>query len=724
MKKFFLIFLALIFLIGAGIIYLNNVILPIKIKSLIIKSLQEQSKKRASLESLQFNIFKGLVLRNLIIYDDEKPIISIKESSAAFLILPIFKKMIVIPALKFKSVEIFLERRKDNTLNIQDLLLKKTPQSQKAKFSIYVYKVNITDAKIKFQDKSFPKAFSKNIENSELNLYLSLPGSIKFNLKSEILTTPIINLKASGNFLFPEKQLTAKITLKDFSPREFFCYYQNLGISIPEGSIDALIDLKLKNDILYLDFATENKNLTILRNMQVFANLNANLKSNLQYSLNDKQVNGYLDVINAVLKLGKMEFPFADINGRFEFSLRQLKWLGLSFKYSGVTYKTQGTLTDFRMPFVQLELTSKDLFLESNFALNNKLIKLSKLSGRYLSSEFLMTGDINTSSPPDIETDIDGKLNINLEDIKELLKKFTPLEVNNKGLQSPSAGLFLMAFKKQLEKIKPEGSMHVQFNVNGNINDIKSCKVLAEFASSSISAYGLKAKDFFLKFSQKDAIIDIPRIYLSFYDGSIEAGASMNLDSSDLPFRLTADMQGIKIEKLKLDTVAKEEDLAGTVSAHVKINGLFNEISKLSGAGKINIVEGKLWQLNLFKGLGLLLFAKDFSNIIFHESSCDFFIQDKYIFTNILELKSNITELSGSARIGFDSSIDASLNVHILDEAIPLTGTFKDVTTVILDQAGRFGVIKISGTLREPKYRFQPAFVDIIKGLREAIFGE
>jgi hypothetical protein len=264
----------------------------------------------------------------------------------------------------------------------------------------------------------------------------------------------------------------------------------------------------------------------------------------------------------------------------------------------------------------------------------------------------------------------------------------------------------------------------MQFNLDGNLSDFKSCAIKAELSSQSLSIYGLKSHDFLMSYNQSEGIIDIPLIHSSLYDGTIEAGAKMNLNSANPPYFINADIQNIKIEKLKLDTKAKEKDISGTLQAQLKLNGFLNDISKLKGTGKINISEGKLWQLNLFRGLGSLLFAKDFANIVFQEGACAFLVQDQYIFTDDLRLKSNIADLSGPVKIGFDSSIDASLNVQVLDEMVPLTGTFKDITTAIVGQAGRFGIIKISGTLNEPKYKFQPAVVDIIRGLKDAIFGK
>jgi hypothetical protein len=180
-------------------------------------------------------------------------------------------------------------------------------------------------------------------------------------------------------------------------------------------------------------------------------------------------------------------------------------------------------------------------------------------------------------------------------------------------------------------------------------------------------------------------------------------------------------MQNVKIEKLKFDAGAKDKDVAGTIQAEVKINGFSNDLAKINGLGKIAITNGKLWELNLFKGFGQLLFAQDFSRIIFKEGNADFIIQDKYIASDNLRLKSDLADLAGSCKIGFDGSLDAGIRIEVMDEMVPLTGTFKDVATAIIGRAGKFGSIKISGTLKEPKYKFKPAVMDILNSLKDAI---
>jgi hypothetical protein len=87
MKKTIVIIVVLVLItltLLAGLAYLNNLFLPKRVQGLIIKSIEEATGKKVSLASLKINIFKGVVLEDLIIYDKEDTLISIKEVSCIF----------------------------------------------------------------------------------------------------------------------------------------------------------------------------------------------------------------------------------------------------------------------------------------------------------------------------------------------------------------------------------------------------------------------------------------------------------------------------------------------------------------------------------------------------------------------------------------------------------------------------------------------------------------
>ncbi len=819
-KKLLIAFCIITVLVTAATIYLNNVFLPKKLKNLIVKSIADATGKNVTLESVRFNMLKGLVLRNLSICDDKETLLSLKEGSCSFLILPIFRKTIILPAITLRSPVIFIQRRKDNTLNLQDIianLVRFGSQQQGSKFNILAYKVNILNGIIRFQDDTFAQPFVKTMEGVDITVYLSLPAKVKFRLKSHIPGNPTLKISALGLYQITNRELIAKVALKDMSPQEFRPYYQDSGMAFPQGliDIDALIDLKLKENIAAAKLQLEAKKLQIIKNKTDFT-LNTVLKSDIQYYLQTKQFDAVgsaqlsdcvyrgleligpitaisgevnfnksnlssenltavvwnvpvqvkaklsdfsnllfearitsdpglalvqrlakekfkfafpgelsgggkitvdiqnkapvagtvtfsaaLDISGAKALLEKISSPVSDINGRIEFIENQISWPRLSFKYKDAAYKTKGTVTDLKKPAVRLELTSDELSLQSNLVIQDKIITLSKLDGRYYDCDFTLAGMVDIGNQQGSVVDLKGGLMCDLQNIGKIFPKL----------------------KAALANVNPQGKVRGVFDLDGKIDDIKSCNIHAEFSSPQVKFYNLKGEDFTLNLNQSAGVIDIPLLHLSLYEGFIDGSAKLDLNSKDMPVSLDATFEDIKIDKLKMDTPAKDKDISGILNAQLALKGIPGDTSKLSGAGRIVISEGKLWELNLFKGIGSFLLVKDFSKIAFNEGSCDFFIRDNFISTDNLRLKSEIADINGSAKIGFDNSVDANLEVQINDEMVPLTGTMKDVTTAIVGEAKRFGVILITGTLQEPKFKFKAAVGDILKGLRDTIFG-
>ena len=828
-----------IFLIAAGaavLFYLNKVVLPIKIKSLIIQNLENYTRKKVTLKSVQFDLLKGLILEDLALSDGQKTLISVKEASGTFLILPIFKeKKIIIPLIRLRNPRIFLNRKADNSINLMELILGEKSKEKKQKFVIIVYGINVSGGYIDFQDDIFSPAFSKSIEDVNLDLRLDLPASIRCNFRAKAKAAPPFFIDAQAEFQLLSRELNAKISIRELPPADFSRYYSNSGLApletieqsqnrkgfltglvIKDGKIDALINLKLKlkENFLSADITAQNKNITLAKD-KLFLRLNSALKINLQYNLRDKQlkysgiaevaradfsgietvgeinnirariqfndsglssekvlasvfglpmeakinltdfknpqvslsagaefnlkdaqgilaekfkvnfpaslsgqgklsigfrkiadqkipeITGSLELISSQAKINRIALPLKDINGTIEYVRDKLQWANLSFSYLDRIYKTGGALANLRAPQVNLTLSSDELLLKTSFRLKEKLIKIAKMEGRYLNSWLFVKGNINFADPQALQADIDGELTLNLKDLYKPLAKF----------------------KNQLEQIKAKGLVKAKIILNGSINNPKYSQIRAELSSSTLSLYGLKADKFFLNYAQADGIADIPLMHLSLYDGFLEAAAKINLDSENQPFWTEAKINDIKIEKLKLDTPFKDKDSSGTIRAIAKVNGFLKDISKLSGAGKIQIENGKLWELNLFKGLGKLLFSRDFTDIVFSDGYCEFFIKDKAIFTDKLILKSSLVNLEGRGKIGFDSALDVSLNVQMSDELAPETGSVKDIAAAIMGQAGRFATIKLSGTLQKPEYQHHFTPVDVLKGLKDTIMG-
>lgn len=822
MKKFIITILILFLLISSGLVYLNKVFLPKKIKSLIVSTLAQQTRKNVTLGSLEFNIFKGLILHELVISDSKNIILSTRQANCAIFIWPVFRKQIIIPSISLKSPYIFLERFKDGSFNLQDIFTSRPvviklpeseePKSKKSEFSVSVYEIHISSGSIAFQDDIPIVPLRKEVRNIQLNLGLALPVSVKFNCKGEIPNNPPTFIRVRGEYKLLNQELIANLSVNNLLPNDFEVYYSNFGMNLLSGLVDTQAKVKFKDQLLYIEATTKVAKLVLVKE-KVKANLNLDLESKVSYNLQTKKfsfggacdiqnadilgldffgelknlcgkivfnehslaaeglkaellgmpfkvnleikdfsdlalnintnlnlssllaiakekfnfayissafgkadlfvklqpeakggwlIQGKADITGAGLKLTKQDIPIENISATFEFNPQGFSWSNTKFKYQDIDYQSSGQLSDFSSPDIKLQLSSQDLSLVSDFGIKDKKIKITQANGKYLDTQFLISGDIDNSDPTMIQADVGGKINLELGDLSRVFTKKYPL----------------------LKDMQLKGQVEAQFTLSGPIYDFKNCFIQAKVSSNNLSLYGLKAQDFLLDYLQEQKIAKIVSLRVAFYDGVIGGIASLNLDTANFPYHIELQVDGVRLEKLKLDTLSKNKNIFGVFRGQVKLNGFSGDLNKLSGAGDFSIKEGRLWELNLLQGVGKLLFAKDLGSIELSECACAFSIKDNFVYTDNLKLKSNVAELSGPLKIGFNGSLYGALEVNIVSEMVPLSGTLKDATTAFMSQVGKFGVIKFSGTLQQPKHNFKPIVSNIVKGLTDIIFGK
>ena len=823
MKKIIIIVLVLFLIIFSGILYLNKVFLPKKIKSIIVSSLVQQTRKEVTLGSLEFSIFKGLVLRDLVIADKQNVILSARQVSCAVFIWPILKKQIIIPSINLKSPYIFLERLKDGSFNLQDIFMSQAAvvnvpaapegsKSNKSEFSVSVYKINISSGSILFQDDTLAAQFKKKIRNIQLSLGLALPVSVKFNCKGEIPNNPPTFVYAWGEYKILNRELDANLSVNNLLPKDFEVYCNFSGINLLSGSAGGQAKLTFKDQLLHIE-ATAKFTKLVLAKEKIKASFNLGLESKVNYNLQTKKVSfdgacdiqqadisgldffgelknlygkvafnerslvaqgikaellgmpfevnlgikdfstlalnintnlslsflpaiakekfnftyinsalgkadlflklhpdgkggwivqGKVDITGAGLKFSQQDPPMENIFATLEFSQQGFSWANTKFKYQGVDYQSSGELVDFSSPNVKLQLFSRDLSLVSEFNLKGKLIEIIQAKGKYLGSQFLINGDIDNSEPAGPRVDIGGSINLELEYLGRVFSKKYPVIAN----------------------IQPKGQLDTQFTLSGPVHDFKNCLIQAKISSNNFSLYGLNLQDFLVDYLQEKKIARIASIRAAFYDGVINGSVALNLDTVNLPYHIELQAEGVRLDKLKMDTSSKNKNISGVFQGEVKLNGFSGDLNKLSGAGKLSVKEGKLWELNLFQGMGKLLFARDLTAVEVSECNCSFLVNDKSVHTDNLVLSGNVAKLSGPIKIGFNGSLEGSLEVSILSEMVPLSGTLKDVTTALMGQVGKFGVIKLSGTLQQPKYKFKPIVSNIVKGITDIIFGK
>lgn len=836
LKKAVIILLAVCALGASAILILNLYVIPRQLTSLIVDGIRQYTGKRASVASVQFNLFKGLVAHDITIFDDTLKHLKLKEASCSFVLPALFKRQLLISSVTLRAPEVNIIRQKDGRASIMDFIPAgagrqdvppgKTPPSgprlqnppRPALFSVAVLNIRLIDGTIHFQDENARPLFAVDISRINARAHLSGAGSVVFELKAEVAAEQRANLSAEGEFVPAAGALKAKVSLRNAAPANFCTYFAAYGVSCSAGGMDVNADIAYKDGFLNADVRASLKNILASYTSFVFrltsdiethlemppvgsgmlfsgaasiANASvehlphigevSGIQGNVSFDTKNVTARGIKAVIwdiplearlnltdfrapvldfavistvnltaaqeiaagkfkvripgrisgtsgvfaggivslplngtanvTAVIDLAAVRFEsdrcgvFEDITGRLRVTPVEAMWENLTAVWQGKRYTARGNVYDFTAPHIQGKAASDNASLDYDIIVKQPLITIARCEGTYANSAFNITGGVNITDPAQPAVTAAGKAAIELADIAMVV---------NQTRQSA------------LKEIKPQGLVNINFTAQGKGADVRSWGVQAQAAADNISLYGLKAHNVAASLEQSGGTAAVPSLAMDLYGGKMDARGALNLTQQSLPFWAALNISGIKLEKLKEDTHAAKTDLAGDLAASARAEGSAVTPQLLSGSGDISISDGKLWELDLFKGLGSLLFVRDFANITFNRGHCTFTVKDTFVSSDDITLNSPITNLTGSLKIGFDNSLDGDFNIEVLDEMAPLSGTIKDITTAIAGQAGRFGTIKITGTLQEPKFKFRAADAvkDIIKGIRDMFLGK
>ncbi len=793
--------------IGA-LVYFNEAILPGKIKSALIEGFNLETGMKLELSSAKFDLFRGLVLKDLAILDNDLWVVTAKEASVKFLVVPIFKKQVIVTGLKLESPRIFVEHTKDNSINIIEMFFKK-PILLNDEYSLIISRIILSKAFISFKDSTFDPPLLKDIKNASLDVHLSLPIRIVFDAEFGLSTAalPMI-FKINGKYEALNKELSLDVKAKDFCLKELSPYCKDAIFPLPDGRADVEAVMTVDNERLGAKINMTSLDLEFFQD-PVKANINCSLTANAEYSFDKKSliysgdidiknlklsgleyvdkiedirgkavftesrflskdltctlvglpvtasadltdfktgslnidikspvelgilegilknrfniklpadlsgtgelslrleykvpikemptISGYLDVSGAKITLDYNKTALDAVEGRLKFTSNQLLWKELMFRHMETDYNSSGRLTNFEKPGIDIELNSQQLSLRSLLAVNENLLTFSKFEGRFKETEFSIYGDLDITDPAGIMAELNGTIKFGLNENKELLKRFENI----------------------MKDSKPSGRVTAKFALKGNINKLDLCDCEVEISSAGISLYGFKMENFTMSYMQRRGVIDIVKMKASLYGGTLDGSGRCDITAKDGAYQIKAEVKDLKIEKIKLDTAFKDYDISGSIYSRFGFKGYQSDPEKFSAWGKINISNGKLWQLNLFRGIGTLVFKRDFNSVIFKEGDCDFSVKDKTISTNDISLRSDLINISGVARIGFDNSITASLKAEFTPEGVD--------ASKMPGAIERYSIIEVNGTLKEPKIKIRPDLSNVASDIVEGLFSQ
>lgn len=824
MKKRIILGIVIFLLIAAasGIIYINNVYLPVKVKDQFVKNIETNLKLNAEIEKIRFNIIKGLSIQNISLYDKtkENTLLNVKEIHFNFLLLPLFKeRKIIIPVIYVESPEIFIRYKSDNTFNFSKILPLsfKTQAPKKNGFSLMVLKINFLDAKCGFEDEHFTPAFKKSLEEARLSIGINPFADISYSLKAKLVLSEKAHAKLSlqGEYDIRTKEAKTKIELGNLLITEFNPYLQKLPVSIASGNIetaefqlnfkDWVIDAKGKAGLRHLVLKKDDFNFSADIDLEPSLSYSL-IKKELDYKSGIKLINadlegvaltGKISGISGDLSLEKdkistenlkfktlaslfalkgglenfsapflktnisseqldleklfillphppelkltgvakaeasakgllskmpldikanfditqaqaqgvalIKEPLNNIRGKIGFTSNTAAWEALSFSYNNIDYTSEGKIIDLIRPRIKFSLASKNLDLKSELEIKDNLITLNTVNAKYLDSQLSLKGNIDTHDKDNPLMSLDTKLSINITDLLSLLAANT---------------------KTTLEKIKPSGKFDITTAISGKAKDYKNWGLHLKGSCPVFSAYNLKFTDLNFSLQKTGPILELPLASASAYSGSIRLQGNFDLGPDIPAYFLKLNAANIDLAKLKADLDLKEKDIAGILNLEGNFSGDFKGPDNLKGVAALSVENGKLWEVNLLKGLGDMIFLPDYEKITFNQARGTFDIENKSVLTDDLQLTSEQLKLNFNGKIGFDGALDMTVYNEVNKDLIKDSTDIRKFFTAILGEFGGSIVVKVSGNIQKPKYSIIPAASDLIKSLKDFILGK
>ena len=705
MKKIIIlsIILAIIISVWVGIIYLNRVFIPQKLRPLIAEKVSSQIQRKFEFGRIHYTLFKGFIIDNIRIFDEspnaDKVFLNIESAHFSILFLPLLKsKNIIIPAIYIDSPSANIKYKPDKTFNIP--LLETRPTEEKKKFNIVISRIVLRNGIFSIEDQTKQPYFKREITQLNTKLSLSLPLDIKISLQGYIIngdkSNSFVFLKA--NYNLKDKSFNAQSRLTDIPLNEYKPYLINLPVAVAAADIKELEILSSKAaDSIDCQFSSKAEKVALIKDNFKFSG-SLSTKGNLKINLANKEINydGLFDLTASEIEGIPIIKKVEEINGRISFSRDFLKTEKLSAKGLSYPFEISGELKNFHNPQVDFVLNGPDLVLKTSFAVLGKNVSIAYLDAIFLNSKCNLKGSLNIAEIKTPYVNLEGTLELALKDIKEICSRF------GRNLNLPDLG----------------GIIDSTFVINGPFGaGMQNLNISLDAESNEILVRGLRLTELVLSYIQNQSQ-GKAKLSSRAYKGNLNLTTKLNLFDNNIDYVADLNLKDLDLADLKKDTPFKDKTTSGKLFAQASLNGKTKDLYGMNGDAQLKISDGNLWELNLLRGLGELLGLTALNNIVFKEASGDFTIQDGKAYTNNLKFISDRLQLAFEGNFNFKGDLNFDVLVSFSEELQKEAKNLEQLISSIFTQAQKYISIKITGTFKKPNYKIVPRVVkDVVEGL-------
>lgn len=518
---------------------------------------------------------------------------------------------------------------------------------------------------------------------------LLLEKKLIYSLSTSPAEGLMFRIKSQGTFGLKDKVLEAKVNIRDFPLAATGELIKIKRLKINEGKSD--ISAEIKIDSL--------KNTKITAQIP-FKDLAAYIFNNsfsgdgtVDLTLSKKADSAEADYVG-VLTIKKMEAeisePIADkvslSEGKIQFDRKNVEISSLKLKYLNTIYSLSGNIANFVQPkaYFTLSAPNTDAYINLTYAENE--LYINKATLKLPDSSLEIQGSIKDLHNPELNVYLTG--NLNTRDLKLLPFKFVPA----------------------IEKAGLDSKIEAELYAKGALKDWQNINGLLKLKSESFTIKKFNFKDLSLNIQASEGKANL-KMDAGVYGGRLQAFMNDIGLKGKFPFTSRIIIEELDLKKLN-DTYKTQKEISGYFNAEANISGNLKTIQDTTGTGWMEITQGRLFELPLFKGLLGIINVPGAEKNVFREAHCDFAVKNRAVTTENLEFISQRLTINGAGSIYLDGKLDMRIRYSLPEQKEETSGLDRLQDLLLKGTSSFVKEVALGGTLKKPEYRIIPVSID------------
>ncbi len=372
--------------------------------------------------------------------------------------------------------------------------------------------------------------------------------------------------------------------------------------------------------------------------------------------------------------------PFKNVAGKLIYENNSFTTHHLTGNYIK-DFSLKGKATQTECPNITFDAVYNDNKILADFILYPDSTTINSLRIIREKTNIDISGEITNPAKSDYRLTVSGNT-----DFEEISKILPALQI---GRSNP-----------KMDTINFNGTVK---GSGGELEGINGSDI--QFSTKKLSYKNLKVEDFSGTLKYLPGKLTLNFISDDFYHGKAKGKMTLDLNQrwSPLSFYIESKIKNLELNEFLKDFIGKEKKIWGKTDFSIAFAGVPKNPSTFKGKGSFNIANGRLWDMDLFKGIWQILVLNNPSlkKAVFTSVSSTFTVGGERVYFPDAMLESQHMVLIPEGYINFDRSINFIIGTEFHQEDEDTTPA--KIAKSLGNLKGKFSTIRATGTIEKPK---------------------